>query len=74
MPEELEVLEENLSELERLLFGYYNRYIGIIALIAKGELESKNIFEDIEDLYDKNKDAVKETYPSFNKENGQVKK
>lgn len=65
MSEELQEVENNLSEYERFMLGYYNKYMAIIDLIAKGEIKTTNIFADLPELYEKYKDTLKDNFPPF---------
>ncbi len=74
MPIELQELESNLTEYEKFMLGYHNIYMGIIDLIAKGEIKTANIFEELDTLYEKYKDCIKESFPPFIKSENDTKK
>lgn len=74
MPSELQELESNLTEYERFMLGYHNIYMGIIDLIAKGEIKTTNIFDDLDTLYEECKDRIKDTFPPFVERNTDIKK
>lgn len=74
MPSELQELESNLTQMERFMLGYHNIYMGIIDLIAKGEIKTANIFEELEILYEEYKDCVKDTFPPVIDPNPDIKK
>lgn len=65
LPRKLEMIENNLSELEKCLLGYYNSYIGILKLIASGEVNSVNLFDDLPNFYDKYKRLIGEEFPQY---------
>ncbi|MDE6142336.1 MAG: hypothetical protein K2G03_07000 [Bacilli bacterium] len=62
---ELQELEDNLSELERLMLGYHNKYIGIIDLVARGKIKTDNIFENLPCLYEEHKEEIKDKFKPF---------
>lgn len=74
MPSELQELENNLTEMDRFMLGYHNRYMGIIELIAKGEIKTTNIFEDLPTLYEQHKDLIQDKFPPFIKRGNDAKK
>lgn len=65
LPSELEIIESNLSEIEKCLLGYYNQYIGVLKLIANGKVNSVNLFDDLPTLYDKYKILIGEEFPPY---------
>lgn len=58
LPNELELIEKNLNEEEKFLLGYYNKFIGILELIADGKITSTNLFKDLPILYNKYQNLV----------------
>ena len=74
LPEELEMVEKNLSEDDKFMLGYHNQYIGILELIVDGKLNSENLFEDLPTLYNKYGELVKSKYPPYRPNDNIVKK
>ena len=66
MPMELKEKEEELTEEEKFMLGYNNKYIGALALICSGKVKSTNIFNDLPIIYERFKDSedMKE-YPHY---------
>lgn len=74
LPSELEIVEDNMNEVEKFLFGYYNEYIGILKLVANGKVNSVNLFEDLPILYDKYERLVGEEFPPYLPSYSDIKK
>lgn len=69
LPNELEEIENNLTEIEKFMLGYHNKYIGILELIYKDNIKSTDLFKDLPDLYEKYKDLIEGTYPPYIRKN-----
>lgn len=74
LPSELEIFEQNLSEEEKFILGYYNQYIGILELIADEKVKSTNLFEDLPILYDKYQSLVEGKYSPYLTSDNNIRK
>lgn len=57
-------VEKNLNDEEKFKLGYHNKYIGILEMIARGEIKTTNILEDLPYLYQEYGYLVEEKYPA----------
>ena len=62
---ELLSAENALSEEEKFMLGYHNKYIGILNLIRTGQAVSTNLFDDLPDLYIRYRTAIEGKYPQY---------
>lgn len=56
LPSDLKEYEDNLSDYDKFTLGYYNKYIGILALISKGIIKTDNLLDNIDKLYEEYKE------------------
>lgn len=66
LSDRLKSVEKNLNEMEKFKLGYYNKYIGILRLLANGEISAVNIFDELPMLYFKWHHLVDGKYPAYN--------
>lgn len=62
LSEKLKVLENSLSEEEKLKLGYYTPYIGVIDLVANDKIKVTNLFENLDLLYQAYYEQINKEY------------
>lgn len=64
LPGRLVEVEKSLNDEEKFKLGYHNKYIGILEMIARGEIKTTNILEDLPYLYQEYGYLVEGKYPA----------